>query len=150
RGAHEKQAKRLGTDVEQLCVDAGAEPAQLVSFEKQPAPKPAPAGNLLVLHELKRFLGMFEGDSGPPSTLIEPDRFSLLDDSPLWEEHELLSILFEEVVAPPAYQSPDLSALKAGRIILKRTPPELARILLAAAERHIGSVFAPSINNQEI
>src|SRR5262249_17780632 len=65
RASHDKQAKRLGTDVEQLCVNAVAEPAHddVPSVDARPGPRPAPAGCTRVLDDLKRFLGMLPGDA---------------------------------------------------------------------------------------
>jgi hypothetical protein len=126
---------------EQLCVNARAEPTQAVALEIQPAPKPAPAGDPRVLHELKRFLGMLENDTNPPGIEIEPDRFLLREDSPLHQEHELLRALFEEMAG---IYNPDLGRLEIGRALLQRKPPHTARALLAAAEWHVASLLTPS------
>jgi hypothetical protein len=151
RGAHDKQAKRLGTDVEQLCVDEAAQtcPDDIGSTGALPAPGPAPAGCAGVLDELKRFLGMLTGDAAPPTTVIEPDRFSLRDDSPLRHEHEMLGALFEEVIGTTGYSNPNLEVLKAGRALLALKPPEMGKALLAATERHVYALLHPSANYQE-
>src|SRR5262249_8744119 len=92
RGAYDKQEKRLATDVEQLCVDNQAESASddVRQVDVLPVPRPAPAGCAGVLVELKQHLGMLTGDTKSSTTVIEPDRFALHDDSPLRHEHELL------------------------------------------------------------
>jgi hypothetical protein len=150
RASYDKQAKRLGTDVEQLCADAPGEPHnEPSSVETRPVPRPAPAGSARVLQDLKRFLGMFPADAAPSATVIEPDRFALLDDSPLRHEHECLSTLFESVVGTWGYGNPDFKNLETGRALLALKPAAMGRAVLAAAERHINSLLTPSANYQE-
>src|SRR5262249_49345896 len=147
-GAYDKQAKRLATDVEQLCVDNQAESASddVRQVDVLPVPRPAPAGCAGVLVELKQHLGMLTGDTKSSTTVIEPDRFALHDDSPLRHEHELLSALFEEVIGTSEYHKPDFKALQAGQVILALKPPAIGKALLAAAERCVNALLNPSVN----
>lgn len=148
---HEKEVKRCVTAVQQLCAGAegqpGDEPADAVVT--QPPPGPAPAGSAGILQVLKRRLGMLPSsqDAGP-SQLLEPDGFPLAADSPLRDEHERLSALFEELVGTSAYHSPELARYPAGRALLAMDPLLLGRVALAAAERHVHALLASADYNQ--
>jgi hypothetical protein len=151
RSSYDKEASRLGTLVEQLCVEATggtvADPAP--AAEIRPAPAPAPAGSAGVLEELKRHYGMLPQESARSATEIGPDRFPLSEDSPLRREHELLGSLFEEVIGKPGYDRPRLEGLEAGRILLGLDPAAMIDAILAAAERHIHALLAPQADFRE-
>jgi hypothetical protein len=137
RASNEKDVRRYGTDIEQLC---GGGQAAMETTPAQPAlptPVPAPAGSPYVLSALKRYLGMLPAEPLPASTVLEPDQFPRPDESPLRAEHELLSKLFEEYSDTPAHQAPDLAKCPSGQRILGLSPDALGRVLLANAERHV-------------
>lgn len=146
RSSYDKDAKRYGTTVEQLCVDNAADPAgeDALSFEVRPAPTPTPGGCPAVLEQLKRHFGMLPSDALPPRTVLEPDQFALRDDSPLRREHVLLSDLFEEVVGTTYYTSLPLREFGAGRTLLALKPTDMGRALLAASERSVNALLAPT------
>ena len=142
RDSNDKEAKGLGTSVEQLCVDAAAVTAAdpAAPDKSVPTPVPAPAGCAGILTQLKMFRGMIPADTAPRATLTEPDRFALSEDSPLRSEHELLSAMFEEVIGTAEYNRPSLNGLKAGRVLLAPGPADRWKVIMAAAERHINAV----------
>lgn len=149
RASYDKQARRLATHVEQLCADAAVGPAgEDVAAEARPAPQPAPAGRAGVLGELKRFFGMLPDEAAPPARVLEPDQFPLPADSPLCQEHELLSMLLGEMAGTRNYGYPKLDFFTAGRAILALSPPEIGRAVLAAAERHIHTLLPLSATYQ--
>ena len=83
-----------------------------------PFTTPAAAGCDEVLDQLKRHLGLARKQELPATTLLDPDRFALRDDSPLRQEHQTLSRFFNEVVGTPHYHGPDLRDFPAGRELL--------------------------------
>ena len=142
RESFDKDAKRLATAVEQLCADdsgTAVEPA--LSHDFQPPPKPVGAGSANVLDVLKRHFGIFADKPEPATSPIGPDRFPMVVDSPLEQEHGWISAIFEEVVGTPQYHNPTLTNYAAGRALLGRDPWILGRVLIAAAERHIHTLF---------
>ena len=143
--------KRFGTTVQQLCVDTAAELAtdSAPPEEVRPTPTPAPAGSVGVLDQLKRLRKMVPDDPASLTTLLEPDRFALREDSPLRHEHELISAVFEEVVGTPQHYKPDLERLSAGRALLALKPAEMGKAILAAAERHVNALLASPANVSE-
>jgi hypothetical protein len=152
RSSPDNEAKRHATAVEQLCVDGGAEPMAEPAphVETRPAPMPAPAGTAAVMTQLKRMRGMPSGQAAPSTTLVEPDRFPLRADSPLRQAHELFSSLLEEAIGVNHhYDEVTLNALLARRAIFSLDPSELARLSLAAAERHVHALLAPSADLAE-
>jgi hypothetical protein len=149
RAAFNKDTRRLGTDVEQLYVDAGAESAPPIPLKAMPVPKPEPAGDARVLSELKRFLGLAEDNIGPPGSALEPDQFHLPDDSPLQQEHKLVSAFLEAVIKTRHYDEPDLSQLETGRTLLDQGPSSMTRFALAAAEQHIATLLTKPSNLDE-
>jgi hypothetical protein len=150
RSSCQKDTRRLGTSVEQVCAEAMGEPAdaRTRSNHTKPAPTPSPAGCTAVLEQLKRFMGVLP-DHAAPSAIIGPDRFVLREDSPLGHEHELLSALFEEVIGTAHYSNPYLKSLKAGQRLLALDPAALGRALLAAAERSVHALVASSADLSE-
>ncbi|HEX4073021.1 MAG TPA: hypothetical protein VHX68_17710, partial [Planctomycetaceae bacterium] len=152
RTARDKNTKRLGTTVEQLCAASKPDPQTAEPAEPerpvQPTPKPAPAGSPQVLDQLKRVLEMLPREPVPPSHAIEPDQFHLRDDSPLRHEHELLSSLYTSVIGKTGYPNPHLENLEAGRTFLELPPTDLGRVVLAAAERHVNALLTSVDLNQ--
>jgi Domain of unknown function (DUF4132) len=142
RGSTDKDSKRLGTAVEQLCAADGTEPAVETApvAERQPVPTPSPAGSAFVLQSLKRLLGLGSNAEEPQVTSFGPDRFPLSTHSPLRVEHEWLSTFFEEVIGTPHYYSPTLSEFPTGRALLDKDPTATGKVILAAAERHVNSL----------
>ncbi|MHB1836734.1 MAG: DUF4132 domain-containing protein, partial [Solirubrobacteraceae bacterium] len=143
---HEKEVKRHLTAVQQLCAGADGQAGSdsESTTQGQPPPVPAPAGSPGILRSLKRRFGMLpSSQEAAPSQPMEPDDFPLAVDSPLRDEHERLSELFESLVGTPLYHSPDLAGLPAGRALLAMDPLLLGRLALAAAERHIHALLAP-------
>jgi Domain of unknown function (DUF4132) len=110
----------------------------------RPSPQPAPAGNPLVLRELKCWLGVAGADPEPVKVQVGLDRFQMPAASPLRGQHETLTELLREASESPDYLSPSLPTLSAGRAILALNPAERGRVLLAAAERHTAALLAPT------
>lgn len=137
RSSHDKDVKRFGTALEQLCSGEPAGGAQETSALTQPPARPAPAGTADVLIGMKRMMGMLPPGAMPATEVLEPDRFACPVDSPLRDEHELLNALFREVVATRSANSPGLHKFASGRQLLGLDAPSTGRALLAAAERHI-------------
>jgi hypothetical protein len=135
---------RLGTVVEQLCAAEAAPTAEQAPAAAKPSPQPAPAGNPLVLRELKCWLGVAGADPEPVKVQVGPDRFQMPAASPLRSQHETLTELLREAAESPDFQSPSLPALSAGQAILALDPVARGRVLLAAAERHIAALLAPT------
>jgi hypothetical protein len=148
KSSRDKEAKRLGTDVEQLCVGSVTIPAvpsdSAAAF--QPEPTPAPAGSASILESLKRLLGMQAGAAEQPTTLLDPDQFPLSANSPLQQEHRWLSELFGEVVGTYSYTKPKLTDCHSGRALLAKDPATAGRVALAAAERHIQTLIMRSMD----
>jgi hypothetical protein len=145
RASHDKDARRLGTQVELLCAAEGTEPAALDAPPppppaSRPAPTPAPAGSATVLVRLKQLAGTLPDEAQPPATFIGPDRFSLSTDSPLAQEHEWLTTLLQEIVGSNEYFKPNLMHFPAGRMLLNRDARTLGCVILAAAERQVHSL----------
>lgn len=131
RSCHDKTTARLGTSVEQIC--GTGEPAdQAVSDTPAvlPPPQPAAAGQ-------------------PDTTSIGPDGFPLANDSPLHDQHALITQLMEEVVGTRHDHQPRLGTHAAGRVLLQQEPDPAGRALLAAAERHVHALLAPSADYSE-
>lgn len=151
RATHDKQAARLGTTVEQLCAvedqvtgDEGLPEATL------PTPEPAPAGQQRVLVQLKKVFGMVSNETEEDDiVVIGPDQFPLTNNSPLQAEHQLLTKFFEEVVGTPNYYQPLLNSFSTGQTLLQQEPEAAGRVLLAAAERHVHALLAPSMDYTE-
>ncbi len=135
RRSYAKKEKSLGTIIEQLLPrasgDSGDSPVTV-----GPPPAPAPAGHPKVLYDYKCRLRMQPEDPSATRVVLAPDRFAMLADSPLAEEHAKLSELLVEVTGNRGYHSPDLKQLVAGREILAADPLTNARFVLAAAERY--------------
>jgi hypothetical protein len=148
RGSNNKDSKRLGTAVEQLCAVDGTEPAieSAPVAERQSVPTPSPAGSAFVLQSLKRLLGLGSNADESQATEFGPDRFLLSPQSPLRLEHEWLSTFFETVVGTIHYHNPTLSNFPTGRALLEKDPKETGRVILAAAERHVNSLTAVSVD----
>jgi hypothetical protein len=145
RSSPVKDARRLGTTVEQICaIDASESPAEPAPPAAcLPAPRPAPAGHDGILERLKGFLGM-RSDPETPTTAVGPDRFPLEVDSPLRQEHEWLTRLFQEIVGTPDYYHPTLTRFETGRELLARDATTMGSLVLAAMERHVHTLMAPS------
>jgi hypothetical protein len=153
RSAYRKEGKRLGTIVEQLCQDADADivPEQRTVIVNS-SPKPSSVGRPLVLYQLKCFLGIAHADPDLITIQVGPDRFNMPAESPLCNEHEKLTELFDEIAGSQSYYDPDLRMFSAGRAILGFDPILRGRVLLAAAERNIVALLAatPDYNDTRL
>jgi hypothetical protein len=153
RASHDKDAKRLATNLEQVCAAGAPEPVgePAPAGGGRPAPGPGPAGTSGVLEPLKRFLGMCPdgNEPAPPASVIGPDRFPLADDSPLRQEHAWLSELFREVAGTREYYNPRLTDFHAGKALLAHDLATAGRVALAAAERHVHTLLTPSAEFQD-
>jgi len=109
---------------------------------------PAPAGSPGVLVQLKEFLGILPGQPDVQTEELEPDRFRLRSDSPLREEHRLISDVLADAIKQTRYLTPDLGRTKAGRQMLACDPATCGRLLLAAMERAVAGRFG-SLNLDE-
>jgi hypothetical protein len=125
--------------VERLCAigtldNAAQEPTPPADAGPLSAAGPAPAGSPTVFTALKKELGMLPADHAPPATVVEPDGFSLGDDSPLRHAHDLISALLGSA-ATAAEPVRDIGSHAAGQSLLALDPPGRGRAVLAAAER---------------
>lgn len=143
RACHDNKASRLGTNVEQICAvddDVSEEDDEFL-----PPPKPAPVGQPCVLVALKQRFGISsDATLQTNAETIGPDQFPLTENSPLQNEHALLTQLLEEVIGTTGYHRPELSNYTAGRELLHREPDAAGQALLAATERHVHALLAPS------
>jgi hypothetical protein len=147
RSAPDGEMSRIATTVEQLCVLSGPElAAELAKADKRKfAPLPGLAGAPGVLTELKRFRGMTRDDAEPPISVIGPDHFPLNRCSSLQIEHQLLTAFLEEIVRKPRdYFPSNLARYETGSRSLALDPESRARVILAAAERHVHGLLTPS------
>lgn len=129
--------QRYGTDILGLCLDGDAAVADEPEVSFAPPPQPAPAGDPRVLTRLKRYLEMTDGAEEDEVTEIGPDLFPLGPDSPLQEEHELISDSMRQLMWSLNSYPPDIRKSEAAMEILSRSPKERSRFLLAIAERQI-------------
>jgi hypothetical protein len=138
RRSYSQKERSLGTTIEQVL-----QRTQTVADEGAVTvgapPPPAPAGHPKILYSYKCHLRMQPEEEVAWSELT-PDRFGLLADSPLAQEHGKLSELLHQVTGTRSYHSPDLRQCPAGREILAAAPAANARYILAAAERHSGAL----------
>lgn len=139
RNTHDKDAKRVGTTLEQLSTQ-GVEAVEEAPSVVLPAPEPAAAGSPQVLDWYKRNIGMLPVDSVAETTVIPLDRFPLRVDSPLRAEHEILTKLIEEIANARNQYGEKLTAFPTGKTFLKSMPKDYGRLLLAAAERHVNTL----------
>ena len=125
--------------IERLCAvgtaDAAAEdPKTPADAGPHRAAGPAPAGTPTVFTALKKELRMLPADHAPQAAAVEPDGFSLCDESPLRHAHVLIG---ELLGAASAATEPvrDVGNHAAGQPLLALDPQGRGRALLAAAER---------------
>jgi hypothetical protein len=143
RASCEKEEKRLGTVVEQLCLaETEQAPEGLLA-----TPQAAPAGDALVLYDLKCRCGMAEPIPDLPRLTAGPDRFRLPSESPLRDEHQLISELFEQMIGTPGfYHNDDLGALSKGREIFALDSFRRGRFTIAAAERGVAALLTKPLD----
>ena len=148
RGSHDRDAKKLATPVEQLAAEAGGSVIEAPVGEMKPTPTPAPAGDTRILQQLKRLLGVVDPATQATGTSeIGPDRFPLHADSPLAEQHALLTELLSQWVGTQAYHNPPVTESLVGRQIAAMDDADRGTMLLAAAERSVAAGLAPSDYN---
>jgi Domain of unknown function (DUF4132) len=145
RAAHDKDAKRYATAVEQLLAGADAldamemsEPNDDAPADPLPPPSAAPAGNATVLDVIKREISV--GGDVVATEPLAPDGFPLRVDSPFRAEHALLSEMLASVVGTTDYMQPSLEKLNGGDRVLRMDPAATGRLLLAAAERDVAGL----------
>lgn len=114
-----------------------------MGFDSQLASNSQSAGNPRVLIQFKRMLGLPCDVSISAGRVIGPDRFSLLDDSPLTDEHLLLSKLFEDIVAKHSGSNVNLLGSDLGREVAVRSESDGGKLISAAAERAASAFLAP-------
>ena len=107
---------------------------------RRPAPTPAHAGSDRIFEPLKRRWGLLPaGAAEVAGEAIGPDRFALRADSPLRAEHITLSQAIQQVAdARYNYTHLRTADYPAGRELLAADPAAIGRMLLVAAERHVG------------
>lgn len=138
RSCYDKDEKRLGTVIEQLCGESeepetSAKPAK----EWKPPAKPAWAGTECVLERLKCRLGMLAPASPAAVTPIGPDTFPLDARSPLRPQHVMLSALLDEALSSSHFWKPDPGSSPAARAIAAVKPSVLGCLILAVIERRM-------------
>jgi hypothetical protein len=145
RSCNDKDAKKWATRVEQLAAHrtGSQEKHPKVSAPPAPPPEPAPAGNPLVLRQLKRYMGVAQEVNNVTESEEGLDRVSLPGDSPLQDEHRLLSKLFSEVIGKIRYNDPDFHGTATGKKINSMDEEARGRFMLAAAERKVAAMLAP-------
>ncbi|WP_139228638.1 DUF4132 domain-containing protein [Planctomicrobium piriforme] len=156
RSSFDKQLKRQGTAVEQIDKSGDRHSDEKESVvPARPSPLPAAAGLSGVLEPFKRLVGMLPEDVEPVVSVIGPDRFPLAENSPLTEQHHLLSDLFNEVTKSVGHfykadlYKPNMNESKVGQ---KLDSEGRGKLLLAAAERHFHASWAKpaSFNDNEV
>jgi hypothetical protein len=153
REAHEKDAARHGTTVEQLLagLTAGPDASDVAEADADapratlPPPAAAPAGHPGVLDAIKRQLGVAGEDV--TTEALEPDRYPLRADSPLRSEHAFLSEILTSLVGTTRYAQPPLETLPGGDRVLTMDPEATGRLLIAAAERDAYGFIARNDGN---
>ncbi|HTL29617.1 MAG TPA: DUF4132 domain-containing protein [Tepidisphaeraceae bacterium] len=138
RNTYAIKDKRPATVLEQL---GGKQPELLATKSAsaaRPTPQPAPVGHNTILDQLKRAFRMMP-DDGVEHVMIAPDQFPMRVDSPVRDEHALLSELFNGVIERVGYHSPDLYSTDAGKTIRQMNEEARGRILLAAMERNVAA-----------
>lgn len=150
----DKEAKRLGSIVGQLCASSHAESLEQGQEEqtqqqqkRMPAPRPAPVGIDHVLVPLKRLLGILPDEPAGTTTILDPDRFPLREDSPLRQDHLILSSLFDSVIGTPQSSTPNIYRMNDGKKLLAHGPDAMGFAALAAAERHINALLDTNIHH---
>jgi hypothetical protein len=148
RGAGGTAEKRLATTIDGICPPSDVLKSPAAKTPCLPPPRPAPAGSPFVLRPLKRLGGIAGEDSEPTTTLLEPDRFAMPDDSPLRREHAMVGGLLSEA-AHFMYTVPDIGTFPAGRAILALDEATLAKAILAAVERHAAALVAGNVDYED-
>ncbi|QDV73848.1 DUF4132 domain-containing protein [Botrimarina mediterranea] len=144
RGVYDKDTKRYATVVEQMAASAADdEESEPNMAEWRPTPRPAPVGTEAVLTRLKQHLGVLHADLPCETSPTGPDAFALRSDSPLADEHRLLTGVLEEVTGTGDYHSPNPQKLKHGKQLSHPPDDRAASLFLAAAERQMETLLEP-------
>jgi hypothetical protein len=108
----------------------------------RPSPVPSPVGNPFILQMLKKAYGL--GSDSATNLTIEtgPDRFVMVEQSPLAEAHEVVTKLLLEHVALRRMGDLRLEALPTGKLILEMGPRNRGRVLIAAMERASAAILS--------
>lgn len=138
RSSRDNTARRFGTSVEQLCARGIATEDEAQAAPCRQSPQPSRAGQPRVLETLKRLFGMLAGDADSSTTIMGPDLFPIVEDSPLEDYHTILSRIFEEL-GTSYYDYVQLDEFSG-----ERDADEAGRMLLAATERHVHALLAPA------
>lgn len=148
RSASKKEFAKHAAAMEQLVADAiPADDAPPVSESKprRPTPTPAPAGSPSVLVRLKRHFGMQPKPDAPddPIARMGPDDFPFVASSSLRQEHESLSLFFQEAQGTHNYNNPNPKQMRHGRAVTHVAAERAPAMFLAAAERHVWGLMEP-------
>lgn len=147
RASNLKDVKTLATKLEQLCNSGEVSPPEKV-VHRLPPPEPFPAGSPTVLRTLKHALGLAPA-TNVPCTATEPDQYPLPADSLLQSEHATIAIILKEAVGSKDYYRTNFQKLESFQRLSHCTPAEIARLLLAAAERHADTLVGRSIDSTQ-
>jgi hypothetical protein len=142
RKSRDKDENKHATALEQILGGDSAEEAANVAIALLPSPAPTPFGGPRIQIVLKRSLGIKSSEAGDNTVLLEPDRFPLINLSPLCAEHEFFSKLF--VSARDDANQESLSGFIAWlreRLTVDRPREEVGRLLLAITERHTHNIL---------
>ncbi len=144
RRSYDKDTKRLATRLDRICaVSLTCE--ELETGEFKVAPKASPAGDALVLLPLKMKLGMLAPDATAETRVCGADQYAMPAESPLVDEHRLLTMLVEERIQALKWNR-DMDEFAAGRTILMLDAAAKGRALVAAMERNMASILEPAVN----
>jgi hypothetical protein len=147
RGVHDKDTKRYATVVEQLSAsEAGDDDCEPDRADLQPTPRPAPVGAKAVLTRLKQLLGVLPNNLQFDASPVGPDAFALRSDSPLVDEHRLLTSAIDEVIGTGDYYRPDPCKLNHGEELTQAPDDRAASLFLAAAERQIQTLLEHEVD----
>lgn len=141
RSSGDRATMRFATAMEQYIAPNARDRVSLP--EGKSAPQPGTVGTAAILGDLKAYFSMDTSDSPAPTTRIEPDGFLLRQDSPLAEQHAMVSTLLLEAAAKGRHYQPEPNELASWPLFTAVSPAMLGRLELALAERHIHSLLTP-------
>jgi hypothetical protein len=151
RGSGQKDLLKLADRMEELLGTRREVEQQNLPKEelREVAATPMASGSPTVLVALKEALGIPTGAGQVPSELVDVDRFYLREDSPLKDEHDLISRFLPEVIGRRGYDSPELKKSPAGREMLALPAANRARLVVAVAERCVSGVLTDGMYGGE-
>jgi hypothetical protein len=151
RGNVRKDILKLADRIEELLGTRREVERQNIPREEllEVASTPMLSGSATVLVALKEAVGITTGAGQVSSELMEVDRFYLREDSPLKDEHDLISRFLPEVIGRRGYDCPDLTKTAPGREILALPLKKRARLVVAVAERCTSGVLTDGMYGGE-